>query len=160
MCLRTCSGDQWVGRDRVCPGRTEWEQREVPWGCAQGKGRSKADTTVGEQYRVCRVGTRPTCPASAVHVPTGCTLADCPPWHSLAVALRGPVVPLVVGLGLLREEHLVEAAGTEQVSVRMQLCKESPPQQCCTGTTQAKATDGKVLGASRPTPEPPAHSGH
>lgn len=31
--------------------------------------------------------------------------------RSLAVALGGPVVPLVVGLRLLREEHLVQAGG-------------------------------------------------
>jgi len=29
--------------------------------------------------------------------------------HSLAVALRGPVVPFVVGFWLFCEEHLVEA---------------------------------------------------
>lgn len=81
--------------------------------------------------------------------PTGCTLwPPRPPQLSLAVALRWPIIPLVVGLRLLGEEHLVEAAGTEQVSIRMRLGREFPPQQCPTRTTLAKASDGKVLGAS------------
>lgn len=55
------------------------------------------------------------CPPSICYACAhSCTLAPCPRHPSLAVALRWPVVPLVVGVGLLSEENLVEAAGTEQ----------------------------------------------
>lgn len=56
------------------------------------------------------------CPPSRVEDPT---CAACPRpqhRHSLAVALGGPIVPLIVGLWLLCEEHLVEAAEAERPS--------------------------------------------
>lgn len=66
--------------------------------------------------------------------------------HSLAVTLGWPVVPLVVGLGLLCEEHLVEAAGTEQVSVRTQLCKRVSTPPAPRRDHSGKASDGQMLG--------------
>lgn len=115
----------------MCPGNRKRQECE-------------AGTTAGEGQQVYRVG------LPAQHLLSLCLQAalwlPCLPQSSLAVTLRRPIVPLVVGLGLLGEEHLVEAAGTEQVSVSC--ARKSPPKQRPAGMTQAKASDGKLLGAS------------
>lgn len=63
---------------------------------------------------------------------------------SLAVTLGRPVVPLVVGLGLLGEEHLVQAAGRAGVSVR------GP------GTALSRAGSPPRHPPAAPPPGPPA----
>jgi hypothetical protein len=42
---------------------------------------------------------------------------------SLSVALRGPVIPLVVGLWLLREKHLVKTVEKKQVNYSTHVMK-------------------------------------
>lgn len=74
-------------------------------GTSEQRRRKKLWAAQGE---VAQRGPRLHRPNSPAPVRPPC-LGPCPPAGSLAVTLGRPVVPLVVGLGLLREEHLMQA---------------------------------------------------
>lgn len=110
------------GRTCVCvqlPASKEGSGVGSRWGvtCAAGRGLSLGEWRVEVTVQTPRTpgsARQDRAGGSCLERPRPCTQEPGQQACSLAVTFRWPVVPLVVGLRLLCEQHLVEAAGRQR----------------------------------------------